>query len=293
MAKLSSLHHSKTHRVCLFGGPKSGKTQLAGALAKQYKLVWFDLENGFETLLKLPYEAQDNIELIRIPDTKVYPIAIETMLKVISGKRVTVCDAHGKVECPLCKKAGESTTVVELAALDNDTIVVVDSMTQLANSAMNHIAKNQDDTYKPEWTDYRNQGALMDKFLSQVQQAAFNIVCITHEAEVEMEDGRKKLVPVAGTTNFSRNTAKYFDHVVYAELKNRKHVFASSTTYANNILTGSRTDIELEKSEAPTLFSIFNGAPVEPKQTQGVAAVGALNKLAGGLKVGPLKGEQK
>ena len=98
----------------------------------------------------------------------------------------------------------------------------------------------------------------MDMFLSYVQQAPYNIVCISHETEVEMEDGKSKLVPTAGTRNFSRNTAKYFDEVVYCEVKNKKHVAASSTTYANNVLTGSRTGNVLEsKPGEASLVSIF------------------------------------
>lgn len=257
MAKLSSIAPQTTHRVCLFGPPKSGKTELAGKLAEHFNLLWFDLENGYQTLTKLPTAWQERIDIVRIPDTKVFPIAIETMLKVINGTKLRICDTHGKVNCPTCAKDNKPFTEVCLSEVKPDTIVVFDSGTQLANSAMNFLTKNQADDYKPEWQDYRNQGSLMDKFLSQLQQAPYNSIFITHEAEVEMEDGRKKLVPVSGTTNFSRNTAKYFDHVVYVELKNKKHVAGSSTGYSLNILTGSRTDVELEKLEAPTLLKIF------------------------------------
>lgn len=261
--KLTEKKLSKTHRVLIYGEPKSGKTELAARLASSYNLLFFDLENGYETLLKLPHDQQERVEIVSIPDTKVFPIAIETMLKVITGQRVEICEAHGKVSCALCKKDSLPTSVVELNALTEDWIVVVDSLTQLSNSAMNHLTKNEADTYKPEWTDYRNQGQLLDKFLSQVQQARFNIVCITHVVETELEDGKKKLVPVCGTTAFSRNTAKYFDHVVYCEVKNKKHNFASSTTYANNVLTGSRTDISLESKDAPTLLDIFKKPALE------------------------------
>lgn len=283
MPKLSEMTLAKTHRALVFGGPKVGKTELVAQLSSMFDLFWFDLENGWETLLKLPKEQQERIELIQIPDTKIFPIAIETCLKVITGARVEICHKHGKIACQLCKKDNLPFTVVELNALPQTSIVVFDSITQLANSAMNHITKTMDDTYKPEWSDYRNQGQLMDKFLSQVQQAKFNICCITHEAEVEFDDGRKKLVPVAGTTNFSRNTAKYFDHVIYAEVRNKKHTFASSTTYANNILTGSRTDVEIEKSDKPTLLDIFK-YQTEPKPTspQNVAAKAILTNMSKG-----------
>lgn len=258
--KLTEKTISATHRVCVFGAPKSGKTELVGQLARIFNLLWFDLENGYVTLLKLPKEWQERIEIISIPDTKVFPIAIETMLKVISGAATNICEKHGKVSCQLCKKDTSPETKVCLNELGDDWIVVVDSGTQLSNSAMNHITKAQEELYKPEWADYRNQGTLMDKFLSQCQQAHFNLVFITHEAEVEMEDGRKKLVPVAGTTNFSRNTAKYFDDVVYCEVKNRKHAFASGTTFANNVLTGSRSGTSIETDEIPELMRIFSPA---------------------------------
>lgn len=266
MAKLSAVKKSKAQRMVIYGAPKSGKTELAARLATKYKLLWFDLENGSATLMKLSEDAQENIELIQLPDTRSYPIAIETMLKVIRGTEVFICDDHGKVGCPLCKKEDKSTTRVclnELVDKVDEWIVVVDSLTQLANSAMAHITKNLGDEYKYEWDDYRKQGTLMDKFLSDVQQARYNIVCITHETETEMDDGKKRLVPVAGTANFSRNTAKYFDHCIRTEVKNKKHVFGSSTDFSVTALTGSRTDVAIEKQKEgeQSLFAFFDSTP--------------------------------
>jgi hypothetical protein len=130
---------------------------------------------------------------------------------------------------------------------------------------MSHIGRAKDDMWKPEWNDYRTQGSMLDRGLSTIQNAPFNVVLISHELEVDMEDGKKKLVPVAGTTNFSRNTAKYFDEVVYCEVKNRKHVAGSSTVYAPNILTGSRTGAETEKGEKPSLMGIFEEKEIGEK----------------------------
>lgn len=257
--KLTQKKFGNAVHICIYGGPKSGKTELVGKLSEKFNLMWFDLERGAATLTKLPHDWQERIELVSLADTRVFPIGIETMLKVIKGGLCKVCDTHGKVSCPVCLKAGGSVTEVELNKLDPDEwVVVVDSGTQLANSAMAQITRGQPDDYKYEWDDYRKQGTLMDIFLSQVQQAPFSVAFITHEAEVELEDGKtKKLVPVAGTTNFSRNTAKYFDHVVRCEIKNKKHAFGSSTTFSLNALTGSRTDVEIEKSAEPSLLPFF------------------------------------
>lgn len=256
MAKLNTVKTSTTQRVLIYGEPKSGKTQLAGMLAEAHNLLWFDLENGFSTLFKLPENVQSNIELIRLPDTKTYPIGIETILKVLTGSKVAICDEHGKVACPICKREEKAFTEVDLGNLPKETIVVIDSLSQLSNSAMAHLTKGKDDTYKPEWQDYANQGALLNKVLSQLQQAPYNVIAITHVIETQLEDGSTKLVPLCGTTAFSRNTAKYFDHVVLAELKNKQHKTGSSTDYSMRALTGSRTDITLENGQ--TLFDVFS-----------------------------------
>jgi len=256
--KLSQMAPETTHRVIIYGGPKVGKTELVGNLSSQYNLLWFDVEHGYATLTKLPPKQQERIEIISLPDTREYPIAIETLLKVFTGSKVEICEQHGKVSCMLCKKDAKPTSVVCLNELDNNTIVVVDSLTQVAVSAMANITKGQGDDYKYTYDDYRKQGTLMDKLLSNMQQARYNLCVITHEVEVELEDGRKKIVPCAGTANFSRNTAKYFDHVIYAQVANKKHAFGSSTTFGVSLVTGSRTDISIEKEAAPTLLDIFS-----------------------------------
>lgn len=282
--KLSQRTASKSHRALVFGPPKSGKTQLAGQLSKEFNLIWFDLENGIDTLLKLPDDQQERVEVITLPDTRSYPIAIETMLKVIKGGKVDICEKHGKVGCSLCKKDQKSFVSVELSALPLDTIVVVDSLTQLTNSAISHITKNQPEDYKLNYDDWGNLGKLMDTFLSHVQQAPFNIVCISHETEAEMEDGKTKLVPTAGTRAFSRNTAKYFDEVIYAEVKNKKHIAASSTLYNGNILTGSRTGNVLESQSEASLIPIFKGeisksTNIVNQNTPATAALTTLQKM--------------
>jgi len=279
--KLSHKTASKSHRVLLFGPPKSGKTQLAGELSRAFNLIWVDLENGVDTLLKLPLEQQERIEVISLPDTRSFPVAIETCLKAIKGGRGKICEQHGKWNCMTCAKDPVATPSVEicLSELPLDTIVVFDSLTQLTNSAIAHITKAQPEDYKLEYDDWANLGKLMDVFLSHVQQAGFHVVCISHETEVKMEDGKDKLVPTAGTRNFSRNTAKYFDEVVYCEVKNKKHAVGSSTTYSGNILTGSRSGTSLESATSASLVPIFTGErvtsnPVTDKTPATAAAAG-------------------
>jgi hypothetical protein len=274
--------------VLIFGPPKAGKTQLAGGVAEEFKIIYFGLERGHATLYKLPLAWQERVTVINLPDTKKWPIAAETMKKVFRGGKHTICEEHGKIACMGCLKMGKPTETVDLFSNGPDTVVIIDSLTQLTTSIINHVTKDMDEEYKLEFDDWGELGKHMGNFLTDVQQAPFHVIAISHETTAKLEDGKERIVPVAGTRNFSRNTAKYFDHVVYAEVKNGKHQFGSSTTYNNNIMTGSRTGSEVEKMKSPSLLDIMKGTvtqatPASP--TPGAVAVTGLNALKDKLKL--------
>lgn len=252
-------------KVLVYGQPKSGKTELVGKLAESKRLWWFDFEDGAKTLKdnpRIPREWLSRIEYFRIPDTQIFPVAARTMLHVIKGKEVAICHRHGVVNCVSCKKdAPEAFSSINLSTFTNEDVLVLDSGSQLAASAMNDIqkdviAKDQFDK-KPDWDDYFNQGRIMDRIFSIMQQAPFNVVCITHETMVEMEDGSKKIVPIGGTSQFSKTFGKYWDDVVYCEIMNKSHRAASSSTYKANVLSGSRTGKEIEKIAGSSLLELF------------------------------------
>lgn len=277
MAKLTSFTADSNQKILVYGPPKVGKTQLVGTLAEKYNIIWFDLENGFETLLKLPDHLKERIELIHIPDSKVFPIAVETMLKVFTGAKVKICEEHGKCNCAICTKDNKPAVDFCLKEVPSDTLVVVDSLTQFTLSAMAFITKSQPEDYKMQFDDWGYLRTLVEKLLSCIQTAPCKVVAITHEEEVEMEDGRKKIVPVCGSSKSSRNTAKFFGHVVYCEVKNKKHIAASATTYANNIITGSRTEVDLE-GNGSNLLAIF-AAPPQVAESPGATALASLKTL--------------
>lgn len=258
--KLSNVPLDDIQHVLVYGAPKTGKTEIVGKLAETHNLIWFDCENGFKTLQKMPTEWQERVDLIKLPDTKNWPIAIETLLKVFGqAGSVKICEAHGKASCPRCTKDALPISVIDVGSLTSKDIIVIDTLSQTAISVMNSVTRNEPDDYKPSWDDYRRQGAIMDKLLTNIQQAPCNVVCISHEVDVSKDEKVIKLSGMAGTTNFSRNTGKFFDHVVYCEVKNRGHSFGSATTYNSLALTGSRLDVAMEKMGEPSLAPIFDG----------------------------------
>jgi len=260
MAALTSMKEDLTQRVIVYGPPKSGKTELVSKLAMKYKLLWVDMERGFTPLFKLPVEAQERVRVITIPDTKDNPVAVRTLLKMVTGEAGTVCEKHGEWKCAVCARNTEAQfESVQLRGLGADTVVVFDSLTQLVDSALNHVrGSKMADTDKSEWDHWAAQGALISKILGTLQQLGINVVVISHDVEVEQEDGTICLVPVSGTRNASRNTGRFFDHVLYLRVQNMKHKVGSATTYLNKILTGSRLDIEIESMEEATLLPFFD-----------------------------------
>lgn len=288
MAKLTSMKESLTQRVIVYGPPKAGKTELVSKLATKYNLLWFDLEKGYAPLFKLPQEAQERVRVISLPDTKDNPVAIRTLLKVVTGEAGSICEKHGEWKCAICAKNPQAESEpVHLRELDSTWIVVLDSLTQLVDSALNHVRGNMPDTAKSEWDHWAAQGALISKVLGAFQQLGVNLAVISHDVEVKQEDGSIVLVPVSGTRNASRNTGRFFDHVLYTRVSNAKHKAGSATTYLNKILTGSRLDIEIEKMEDLSLLPFFdpddpvNQAAKQKREEAKLKASSTLSKTSG------------
>lgn len=256
MAKLNTKKQSSTKRVMVYGASFSGKTKLVGGLAEHFNLLWIDLENGHGTLYQLPESYQERIEIVAIPDTRSYPMGIETMLKVVKGP-VDICEAHGKCGCMVCKKNEAEFVHVDVNSMDKNTILVVDSMTQLSNSCIANITKGEPDDYKLDYDDWGNLGKLLDIVLSHVQQASYNVVFISHVNETMRSDKKVSLTPTGGTRAFSANLTKYFTDVVYLERKNKKHTCISTTTASTNIIAGSQTGVALELLGEPSLLPLF------------------------------------
>lgn len=241
----------------VYGPPKSGKTErVAKDLAPHYQLIWFDLEKGWTTLAKLPREIQKNIDLYRIVDNKENPRAIKTMMKLLTGSKRNICHAHGDIDCLACRREKKESTTLELNSLDPDKyIVVIDSFTQLTSSANGHAGRDLKDETKFEYDHWRMQYTYLEKVLDLIQNAEFNVVMITHEIGIDQVDGQEKIVPAGGTKNFARTVAKYFGHIIYCNVRNKKHVASSATTDQAKILTGSRLDVNVQQGDS--LVEIF------------------------------------
>lgn len=258
---------AKNHAILIFSRPKFGKTYLAGTAARIKdinRIFWFDLENGSETLLHMDLtdEEMEKITIYKIADTKETPIGIETMLKAMSIKSsVDICDEHGRVNCADCKSNKKPSTPFSLAKCTHNDLVVIDSGSQLGDSALAACMLGKDTMAKPGWDEYGIQGKWLADILSVVQQCkTTNFIVLTHEIVVEEElNGAKKdaIFPLVGTKPFSMKVAKYFGTVVYLHKKMNKHAGASSSTFRGDIVTGSRVNARIEDSKELDMRAIL------------------------------------
>lgn len=247
--KPSEYGKEKGNRILIYGEPKSGKTEAVAWLSKYFKLIWLDLESGATTIVtRIPPKYHENIEIVSIPDTRENPVAIKYVTSILKGEKVLICDKHGVHNCVKCKMAQRPSVLVDVNALDNKTFLVIDSGTQLSESAICKATRDLDNEDKIEFKHWAQQGFHLADVLSLIQNASFNVAFIAHEMESEGADKEKAIRPMCGTRNFSKQFARYFDHVVYCEKNgSMQHVLATGSDYQPRLITGSRSDLAIEK----------------------------------------------
>jgi AAA domain len=287
--KLSQIQENISHRVLLYGAPGAGKTFAVGELAKHYKIDFIDLDVGGTTLLNpalgLSPAQMENINYIKLPDTKSYPVAALTVSELSMFKDGTICGDHGGWNCKTCgpqpiKPATKAVVVggkvvkeaepekpattgkdniskLDFSKYTGNNILVIDSLTQLVSSVLAGCMAKEGRAGMfdaAQFADWGNQNKNLDSILGNFQASGKNVIVITHLASVTQEDNKELLGPVGGTSNYAKVLGRFFDHKVICQIKNGKSVLNSKHDYAGNIMTGSRTGAD---TSVNGLLSIF------------------------------------
>ena len=270
--------------ILIWGEPRTGKTLLAGTIAKLphiKKVYWFDFERGLDTLIYAtkpdgsPYFSEEELGKIvpfSISDTPDSPRAAETILKAFTSPTpLTICQEHGTVACKVCPPEAPKQQF-HLRGMGHTDAVVIDSGSQLADSVLNMEKKLY--TYKNLMKYYFDFTADMRNIMSCIQAAKTHVIMVTHTTEVyyENDNGEQKRLgtfPLVGSGNFSSNVGKYFGYIIYKHIELNKFKQGSNPMYKPKILTGTRTGVSIEAIEGATLVDLLMPAPksIQPKET--------------------------
>lgn len=262
IAEVSTSEKELKQSCLIYGDSFTGKTTLAAQLARKYKLIWFDIDSSASRIrASVPQEFWENIEYFEIKDTPQTPVAAKTLAKFFTAKgKVKIFHEDGSINNPLLMKNPAATyTEIDVAALNTDTVIVVDSLTALSDSVMNHFlgGVGEMDFKSKEFKHYDHQGLLLNNIIVGAIRNPAHVVFISHQEELEQEDGSIKLTPTGGTRNFSRKLARKFDHVVHCKLHNRKHCYNSVTVQDHKVIAGSRYEIDVQDFDS--FLNIFSG----------------------------------
>ncbi len=274
--------------ILVYGDPSTGKSTIVSQLAENkhgaWNLKWLSLDNGHVILQKLSPEAQARVELYNVPDVKDYPVGVDTLKILLERKNLHICDQHGKQDCSVCKNLNKSFSDLDLTKMTNRDIIVIDNISQLSDSVLSLICKGKPVDYKLQLDDWGSLRFHLMKYLTDIQQFPFHIICIAHAVEEKMTDGTAKIMPAVGSSTFAPKVTGYFDHAVYCNITSGSHKFGSKSTYRPSILTKSRTDVAIENMKEPSLADFLNGKLMSPAESATVSnltsAASAASKLA-------------
>jgi hypothetical protein len=267
--------------VIIYGKSGTGKTTLCGLLAEFFNVLWFDGDKGMTALINnLPPELLQRIHPIKIPDNTLNPVMVGTMLRVITGRRVSICLDHGAADCPSCVSIEKKKINIALNSLPKNWVVVMDSQTQFVASALaqchykvkpDRLGKDTDDFWHPSGGDvfdyWRYMRNITEKFGNYVKDLECQFVAISHDINITEGEGDNErvvaVVPVSGSAAASINYARYYGTEVLAKKVNYKLSYITSATYSNTEQTKSRANVKLEEKKVPSLIHIFRPKEAE------------------------------
>lgn len=258
------VQRSITHSLVI-GDYGTGKSTLAAELAEHgFNLKWISTDFGHKVIGKLSAEARARCDVIILPDTREYPIAMDTCRALFTTPGPhRICEIHGKVGCNVCLARAGNFTIWDFSTHTDKDIVVLDHLSGVGDSCFNLVTKGKPVDYKPQLDDWGSLKFNMAHIMLAIQNAPYNILALAHCVEATLEDGKKKLVPQVGSDATSRTVGKYFDHVIHCDVSGASHKFGSMTSYRASVMAKSRTDVAIENMELASLVPFFDGTVAE------------------------------
>lgn len=284
--------------ILIWGDPRTGKTRLAATIARVplvKRIWWFDLENGWATLLQmiktgvLSKEEGDKFRVIRVQDSPDSPLAFETIGKALGVRREQFfCETHGReiencVKNKGCTKESLTTRfcLTEITDSEED-VIVIDTASQLGDSVTNYVMSGKALGTRIELDQYGTIRKTMSSLMQHIQSGKQNVIVCSHVLPVEMvgssttdifnpmKDGKaetqQRLYPLMGSQPFSVSCGKYFQNIIYTEIRLGAHRAGSDSLFRPNVLTGSRNGWRIEDEKSADLSLLFEKIRIDKQK---------------------------
>ncbi len=222
MPSLNQHQSNKITKLLLMGESGTGKTgALASLVAANYKLRILDMDNGLDSLAQ-QCKAR-NLDMTKIDFRTLRDKYRSTPAgPVPDGIPKAFVEATAMLDNWKYTQDGVTTDLGKPETWGDDTVLVIDSLTFLANAAMAwaaavkvpHGAKGQDGR-----AVYGEAQRALEHILSLLTSEYFraNVIVISHVAYIDRDDGTRKGYPMATGQSLSPKIPAYFNSVALCE----------------------------------------------------------------------------
>lgn len=207
--------------VAIMGGSGTGKTLLAAGISKSCPVLFLDMENGMQSITSPNNQDRINLENIRMQpifDTVDHPYGHKTIRSLLKGEDTAIC-GHGMYygACPTCGDDIDNYIGYNLRKLPKDTVVILDSGTQLDISLRTLVYGGDMDAgiegdVDTSFHDWKRIGIIWNMFMTEIQTShlkGYRIIVLFHEDE---KNG--KFIPSVGTRDYALQAGKFFGSVL-------------------------------------------------------------------------------
>ena len=262
--------------LVLYGDYKTGKSLAAAKLAAHMPIIYFDLEKNAKSMLiqRLSPEELKNISYFSTEDNPDTRHAIKAMRTFWQGDKVQFCAEHGLFACQDCISDKRPFQSFSIKDIPPEACVVIDSGTQLSESAEFEAGKNVDwespiSGDGPSFGVWRTVGFYLSQILAGIRNRKFHVILITHAQSLQRGNDQVQISPILGSQKFAVASPRNATEVCYLWQENRKYKitnFGSNQVYAGTQSAIPIADYSTE--EYHDLYPFFNPSYAQENKPQ-------------------------
>lgn len=272
MPSLSKHQSSSIVKLLLLGDAKVGKTtSLVSLVEAGFKLRIIDMDNLLDPLVyaikdRCP-DKIDNVEVRTLRDK----IKMTADGPIIEGAAKAFNDATRMLDRWKYKEGDEEIDFGIPSQWDNDTILVIDSLSRLCDAAYNWREQMTPNRGKKggEFDGraiYKDSQDAVESVIAGLTSKTFsvNVIVIAHGIYMDQDDGTTKIFPQGVGSKLSPKIPQYFPtYIRYRNVNNKRSIQLKSDTAINLAVPQHFPDSLPVETGLVDLFKMLRGESVK------------------------------